>query len=126
MRLQHGKAVAFPSEQSGVITQLEKKRHLPASYLPLLSRTDAEVAHQRTLNSLAFAQRHSVGRAVLRLLAGRIPSEAVHLFGLTFPNLLGVAAGFDKDAHVPSGLAMLGFGHIEIGTITPEPQRRQP
>jgi dihydroorotate dehydrogenase len=90
---------------------------------PLLSRTDAEVAHQRTLYSLAFAQRPSIGRALLRLLAGKIPAESVPLFGLNFPNILGVAAGFDKDVHAPSGLAMLGFGHIEIGTITPEPQK---
>jgi dihydroorotate dehydrogenase len=93
---------------------------------PLLSRTDAELAHKRTLNSLAFAQRHSIGRAVLQILAGKIPAEARHLFGLTFPNILGVAAGFDKDVHAPAGLAMLGFGHIEIGTITPDPQEGNP
>jgi len=93
---------------------------------PPLSRTDAEEAHQRTLYLLAIAQRHSIGRAVLRFLAGKIPSEAVHLFGLTFPNILGVAAGFDKDVYAPAGLAMLGFGHIETGTITPEPQEGNP
>ena len=90
---------------------------------PLLSRTDAEVAHQRTIHSLALAQRHTIGRAVLQLLAGKIPTETVRLFGLTFPNILGVAAGFDKDAYAADGLGMLGFGHIEVGTVTPEPQQ---
>lgn len=44
------------------------------------------------------------------------------MFGLRFPNLLGVAAGFDKDARVVTGLALLGFGHVEIGTLTPKRQ----
>jgi dihydroorotate dehydrogenase len=93
---------------------------------PFLSRIDAEEAHQRVLSSLVFAQRRSLGRAILRLLAGKIPATAVHLFGLNFPNILGVAAGFDKDVHMAPGLAMLGFGHIEVGTITPRPQAGNP
>jgi dihydroorotate dehydrogenase len=93
---------------------------------PPLTRTDSEAAHQRALYSLAFAQRHTIGRAVLQLIAGKIPAEAVRLFGLIFPNILGVAAGFDKDVNTPSGLAMLGFGHIEVGTITPKPQKGNP
>ncbi len=59
-------------------------------------------------------------------LAGHIPRQPVHLFGLTFPNVLGMAAGFDKDVRVASGLAALGFGHVEVGTLTPRPQKGNP
>lgn len=93
---------------------------------PLLKRTDAEKAHERTLTWLGHAQKLALGRLVLRLIAGPLPSRPVELFGLTFPNLLGVAAGFDKDARVASGLALLGFGHVEVGTLTPRPQLGNP
>jgi dihydroorotate dehydrogenase len=93
---------------------------------PLLTRVDAEQAHDRTLAMLAQAQRSSLGRAILRRLVGEIPQQVIKLFGLTFPNVLGVAAGFDKDVLVTSGLGMLGFGHIETGTITPKPQAGNP
>ena len=63
---------------------------------------------------------------MLRRIAGKLPSQPVPVFGLTFPNVLGVAAGFDKDVRVPAGLALLGFGHIEVGTITPWPQAGNP
>lgn len=83
---------------------------------------DPEVAHERTISALALAQERSAGRSVLQRIAGPLPQEAVNLLGLTFPNLLGVAAGFDKDGQAVEGLALLGFGHIEVGTITPQPQ----
>jgi len=82
--------------------------------------------HERTVWTLAHAQHWSPGRTVLRLLAGKIPQEAVHILGLSFPNILGLAAGFDKDARVVPGMALLGFGHIEVGTITPRPQEGNP
>ena len=78
--------------------------------------------HECTLAALFFAQKSVVGRAVLQLMAGPLPSVAVQLFGLTFPNVVGMAAGFDKDARVAAGLAQLGFGHVEVGTLTPHPQ----
>jgi dihydroorotate dehydrogenase len=59
-------------------------------------------------------------------VAGEIPCNSIRCCGLTFPNALGVAAGFDKDVQVTPGLALLGFGHIEIGTITPRPQIGNP
>jgi dihydroorotate dehydrogenase len=52
--------------------------------------------------------------------------QAVDLMGLTFPNRVGLAAGFDKDARWVDELSTLGFGHIEIGTLTPEPQDGNP
>jgi dihydroorotate dehydrogenase len=93
---------------------------------PLLCRFDAETVHERTLSALELAQGWAGGRLILRLLAGRISSRPQTLFGLTFPNVLGMAAGFDKDVRVVEGLARLGFGHIEVGTLTPRPQTGNP
>ncbi len=83
---------------------------------------DPETAHERTISALALAQQRGAGRAALRRIAGPLPQEPVELFGLTFPNPIGVAAGFDKDGQAVEGLALLGFGHIEVGTVTPQPQ----
>ena len=93
---------------------------------PLLSQVDAETVHERTLSLLAWAQQSAIGRAGLRLLAGPLPMQPVELFGLHFPNVLGMAAGFDKEVRVAEGLAMLGFGHVEVGTLTPRPQLGNP
>src|SRR4051794_41378893 len=51
---------------------------------------------------------------------------AVRAFGLNFPNPIGMAAGFDKSAEVPDALLRLGFGFVEIGTVTPKPQGGKP
>jgi dihydroorotate dehydrogenase len=93
---------------------------------PLLTSLDAENAHSQTLRMLALAQRWPMGRLILRGLAGNIPDRPVELFGLSFPNEIGVAAGFDKDVVAVAGLAQLGFGHVEVGTITPCPQPGNP
>lgn len=104
---------------------------MPESYyeklfFPVLKRVDPETAHDRTLNALALAQSYPAGRAVLQQIAGPIPVNPVQIGPLHFPNPLGVAAGFDKDARVVDGLALLGFGHIEVGTLTPSPQSGNP
>ena len=93
---------------------------------PALSRLDPETAHDRTLAALEMAQSNQAGRSVLKALAGTIPDKPVNIGSLRFPNALGVAAGFDKDARVAAGLALLGFGHIEVGTLTPRPQAGNP
>ena len=93
---------------------------------PILAQFEAEQTHEWTLRALARAQRNPLGRGLLRRLAGTIPDRPVHAFGLTFPNVLGMAAGFDKEARVAPGLAALGFGHIEVGTLTPRPQQGNP
>lgn len=93
---------------------------------PLLRRFDAEGMHEGVLSLLATAQDFAVSRIVIRLIAGKIPSKPVPLFGLNFPNYLGVAAGYDKDVRVAAGLAALGFGHVEVGTLTPRPQVGNP
>ncbi len=91
---------------------------------PLLKKLDAEHAHDRTLTALSWGQRFAP--YMLRHIAGDLPVDPVVLFGLTFPNAIGMAAGFDKEACVVRGLAMLGFGHIEVGTLTPKLQAGNP
>jgi dihydroorotate dehydrogenase len=92
---------------------------------PLLRRMDAEAVHERTLSLLKLAQ-GGLGRPFLQKIAGHLPHQPVVLGDLTFPNVLGIAAGFDKDARVATGLAALGFGHVEVGTLTPRPQAGNP
>jgi dihydroorotate dehydrogenase len=65
-------------------------------------------------------------RALLTAQFSEPDAEPVEVFGLKFPNRLGLAAGYDKDADGWRGLACLGFGHIEVGTVTPEPQPGNP
>ena len=75
-----------------------------------LTRVDAEVAHHAGLRAIRVA-RPVLGRVPL-------PGSPVGAMGLTFPNRLGLAAGFDKNAVGIDALAALGFGHVEIGTVT--------
>lgn len=93
---------------------------------PILSQIDAERSHRLTLKLLQKAQQTTLGRKFLKTIAGNISSQPIKVAGLTFPNVLGVAAGFDKDIEVAPGLAALGFGHIETGTLTPRPQVGNP
>lgn len=86
--------------------------------LPLLRRLDPEDAHRLAI-------------AGLRLLPpgkprASDPKLAVRAFGLNFPNPVGMAAGFDKNAEAPDGLLKLGFGFVEIGSVTPKPQEGNP
>ena len=72
---------------------------------------------------------HRATVETLRLGIGPAPVLAdlpVDVAGLTFRNPLGLAAGFDKDAACPDGALRLGFGHVELGTITPLPQPGNP
>ena len=85
---------------------------------PLLHALDPEDAHVLTLKLLKFAPVLPVARDDPRL--------AVRAFGLNFPNPVGMAAGFDKNAEVPDALLRLGFGFVEVGTITPRPQPGNP
>jgi dihydroorotate dehydrogenase len=93
---------------------------------PILCRIDPETTHDLTLRALAFAQERRAGMVILDAIAGQVPNRPVELFGLHFPNELGVAAGFDKNADVVPGLRRLGFGHVEVGTLTPRAQEGNP
>jgi dihydroorotate dehydrogenase len=93
---------------------------------PILFRLDPESAHGLSLSLLRWVGALApLGRAVRRGFAvdGARPVEA---FGLRFANAVGLAAGYDKDGVGWRGLACLGFGHVEIGTVTPRPQRGNP
>lgn len=92
---------------------------------PLLFSLDPETAHQLTLQLLRIAGNFPLSRFLLQQLY-KTESKPVHAFGLTFRNPLGLAAGYDKDGVAIRGLAALGFGHIEIGTVTPKPQAGNP
>ena len=85
---------------------------------PFLHALDPEDAHALTLRMLKLAPAIGAARDDKRL--------AVRAFGLNFPNPVGLAAGFDKNAEVPDALIRLGFGFVEVGTITPKPQAGNP
>ena len=89
---------------------------------PFLFQLDAENAHDLTLKSLMFAEK----TGVLSLLPKPAKCEPKEVMGLTFPNPVGLAAGLDKNGAVIDGLAALGFGFLEIGTITPRAQPGNP
>jgi len=93
---------------------------------PLLFRLDPEQAHNLTLQMLRAAGEFPVIERVLRRSFWFDPHKLVHVFGLDFPNPLGLAAGYDKDGRAIRGLAGLGFGHLELGTVTPLPQSGNP
>ncbi|MBI4051007.1 MAG: quinone-dependent dihydroorotate dehydrogenase [Elusimicrobia bacterium] len=89
---------------------------------PLLFRMDPERAHHSVKRVLAFAQNSSVVKDFVGRIFSHAWSKPVRLGKLAFPNPIGLAGGFDKDAELVGILPALGFGFIEVGTITPEPQ----
>lgn len=91
----------------------------------LLFRLDPETAHQLTLRAIQLAGDFPLSNWLLRQIF-RAPSKPVRAFGLTFKNPVGLAAGYDKDALAIGGLSTLGFGHLELGTVTPRPQPGNP
>ena len=84
---------------------------------PILFLADPELAHRATISAL-------------RSLPARTPQFdsrlASTMAGIDFPSPVGLAAGFDKDAEVPDAMLGLGFGFVEVGTITPKPQAGNP
>ncbi|MCY4059299.1 MAG: quinone-dependent dihydroorotate dehydrogenase, partial [Gammaproteobacteria bacterium] len=85
---------------------------------PLLFTLPPEFAHK-----LALAVLRGYGALPA---SGRSPGSGIELQGLRFPNRIGLAAGLDKDATAMVGLAKLGFGFVEVGTVTPRPQLGNP
>ncbi|EGN75793.1 dihydroorotate dehydrogenase, subfamily 2 [Idiomarina sp. A28L] len=84
----------------------------------LFSR-DAEWSHDFTLRQL----QHCNSGPLHKLIYQRLPVKPVNVLGLTFPNPVGLAAGLDKNGTCIKALAALGFGFIEVGTVTPKPQQ---
>ena len=91
---------------------------------PLLFSLDAETAHRVTIELLRGASHFDLALRVLRSF--QPPSKPKTLFGLTFPNPIGLAAGLDKNGVALPAWAALGFGFIEIGTVTAKPQPGNP
>ncbi|GIW04117.1 MAG: dihydroorotate dehydrogenase (quinone) [Thermomicrobiales bacterium] len=94
---------------------------------PVLFRLDPEATHERAVSLL---KRISASPGACTLLRRRYvvddPRLEVRLFGRTFPNPLGIAAGFDKNGVAVPALLALGFGSVEVGTVTPLPQPGNP
>ncbi|SDQ55207.1 quinone-dependent dihydroorotate dehydrogenase [Thermostaphylospora chromogena] len=88
-------------------------------FTQVLARFDAEAMHRLALAVLRLVSAlPGVRRALYRALAPHDPALRVTAFGVHFPGPLGLAAGFDKDAECVGALGALGFGHVEVGTVT--------
>ncbi len=93
---------------------------------PFLYLLPAETAHRLIVGLLRVAQALPGGLSLLRLLYGGGARRKVVALGLEFPSAVGLAAGFDKDAEVFDALGALGFGFVEVGTVTAAPQPGNP
>ena len=100
-------------------------RVYPAFFKAAFSWMDPELAHTLGFAGIKLAHRCGLGGFLARLTAPDGGSE-VHVMGLTFPSPFGLAAGFDKGATGTHALTDLGFGHVEIGTVTGQGQPGNP
>ncbi len=89
---------------------------------PILFKLDAEVAHEFSLKALNVADRFGL----LKLYSSDIATKPKIVMGISFPSAVGLAAGLDKNGNYINALSSLGFGSVEIGTITPRPQDGNP
>lgn len=89
---------------------------------PFLFRLDAEAAHDLTMNLLARGQ----GTPLQCAWSQPMVCDPIELAGLQFPNRVGMAAGLDKNARCIDALGAMGFGFVEVGTVTPKPQPGNP
>ena len=88
----------------------------------LLFKLDAETSHEFSLDLIGAAERLQL----LKFFMSDIPPNPVEVMGITFPNPVGLAAGLDKNGDYFNALGLMGFGFVEIGTITPRPQAGNP
>ncbi len=93
---------------------------------PILFRLPAETAHEFALRSLSVTLGNKSVRNLVARRFQREPFGKLHRFGLEFRNPIGLAAGFDKNGTAAQALNALGFGFIEVGTVTSEPQPGNP
>ncbi|GAB3695527.1 quinone-dependent dihydroorotate dehydrogenase [Nocardiopsis oceani] len=93
----------------------------------VLRHMDAEKVHKLSFAALrGVTALPGAAEAMGKVLGPREPELTVHALGREFPGPLGMAAGFDKNAESPRGLAALGFGYVEVGTVTAQPQPGNP
>lgn len=95
-------------------------------FRPLLFRLPVETTHNLTVNALRLAGAFGMRPLLKLVFRVRSPKLEKEVFGIRFPNPVGLAAGFDKNAECYRELGALGFGFVEIGTITPNPQPGNP
>jgi dihydroorotate dehydrogenase len=89
---------------------------------PIFFQIDPEKAHYLAMDLFRFFTKFSVGKRIVKFIFSTDYNKKVQALGLTFSNPVGLGAGFDKNAKYIEELASLGFGFIEIGTVTPRPQ----
>src|SRR5687768_3153514 len=89
---------------------------------PILFGLPPEIAHELALRSLTVALKPAVAQDYVNRALNRAPFGELKRFGLRFSNPVGLAAGFDKNGAAVEALAALGFGFIEVGTVTLQPQ----
>ena len=88
----------------------------------LMFRLPAETSHDLALDMIGAAGRLRLAEKLVR----PVPAQPVEVMGLTFDNPVGLAAGLDKNAVAVDGMAAMGFGFLEVGTVTPRPQPGNP
>jgi dihydroorotate dehydrogenase len=88
----------------------------------LLFKLDAETSHEFSLDFIGAAERLKL----FEILLSKVPANPVEVMGITFPNPVGLAAGLDKNGDYVNALGALGFGFVEVGTVTPQPQPGNP
>ena len=101
--------------------------NLYSALRPIIYLLTPEQAHESTIAMLRLSGSNPLSRTILTMIfRSRRQGPAVNAFGLSFSNPLGMAAGYDKDGLGWRGLGTLGFGHIELGTVTPVAQPGNP
>jgi dihydroorotate dehydrogenase len=94
---------------------------------PILFRFNPETAHNMTFSMLSFLRHVPFARSIIRAIYHRdSPALEKEVFGITFPNPVGLAGGLDKNGEYYNDLANFGFGFVEIGSLTPRPQDGNP
>lgn len=94
---------------------------------PILFRFNPETAHNLTLSAIAMLRHIPFAQSIVRALYKReSPSLEKEVFGIKFPNPVGLAGGLDKNGEFYNDMANFGFGFVEIGSITPQPQDGNP
>lgn len=93
---------------------------------PVLHRLPPELVHSWAIHALALVGASGLLRRWVRGWTGPPVHDPIRLWDLELPNRVGLAAGYDKDARAWRGLEALGFGHLELGTVTPRPQPGNP
>lgn len=92
---------------------------------PLFFKLDPELSHEIACSLLSIVEKSRFSKTLIRKIINAKGSE-INICGINFPNRIGLAAGFDKNGLFPGVMSALGFGHVEIGTVTPEAQKGNP